>query len=77
MIACVGQASAQSPSSSDTLVVQINEVLVRGTRPAATSGVAGTVGVPHDLGWGVFTIRGGAGYFETPGQTLPSGITGS
>ena len=37
-------------------------------------GVASTVSVPHSLSWGVFTIRGGAGYYDTPGQTLPNGI---
>ena len=37
-------------------------------------GVAGSVSVPRDLGWGVFTARAGAGRHDTPGATLPDGV---
>ena len=38
-------------------------------------GLAGTAGVPRDLGWGVFTARAGAGYRDTPGHSLPRNVT--
>ncbi len=36
-------ASAQTPSQTDTSMVQVPEVLVRGTRPVATTGGAGAI----------------------------------
>ena len=37
-------------------------------------GLAGSVGVPRDLGWGVFTTRAGIGLHDSPGQPRADGI---
>ncbi len=65
-------------------VVELHTRMSAGARPGARFragvdelggyGVVGSIGAPRDLGWGVFTVRAGAGHRDTPGQTLPHGI---
>lgn len=60
---------AADPSSQARAIV-----LHGGVDQPVGGSFSGMIAVPRDLGWGVLSVRGGAGYRDSPGQTLARGV---